>query len=312
MKRLLLRMEALAARLLSCLVPPHLMRNPAYFGLWERRGYHVSAAHFYSPIPDTREAADDAWGDRSALVGIDMRDEAQLALLTELTQWRANYEALPRKANEARNGFFLDNDRFSAVDAEVLYAMIRRLRPSRVIEVGAGFSTRLIDLALADNESDGSSRADFVSVDPYAPADVNLLPKVSRVIESPLQRVDPAAFLSLRSGDLLFIDSSHVLRHRSDVQILFLELIPRLRPGVVVHVHDVFLPFDYPLRWRNGMRRFFNEQYVLQAFLAFNSSFRVMFAARYLAANFPEHLTAAFASFERDLEPGCFWMERVA
>jgi hypothetical protein len=131
------------------------------------------------------------------------------------------------------------------------------------------------------------------------------------LIVTPVQEVALDEFLKLTDGDFLFIDSSHVVKVGSDVQYQYLEILPSLNPGVVVHVHDVFLPADYPRSAIIDRHRFWNEQYVLQAFLTFNSEFEVLIAASYLHINHPDLLAAAFDSYNQlTVHPGSFWMRR--
>jgi hypothetical protein len=127
-----------------------------------------------------------------------------------------------------------------------------------------------------------------------------------------LQDVPLELFTSLQAGDILFIDSTHVLRIGSDVQYEFLEILPRLAKGVVVHVHDVFLPAEYPREWVLKERRFWTEQYLLQAFLAFNDTFRVLFAGHFMHLRHSREFAAAVPNYDPARHgPGSFWMRRV-
>jgi hypothetical protein len=126
-----------------------------------------------------------------------------------------------------------------------------------------------------------------------------------------VQDVDLTLFESLGENDVLFIDSSHVLHVDSDVRFLFLEVLPNLQPGVVVHVHDIFLPDHYPRQWVVEEHRFWTEQYLLQAFLAFNPSFEILWAGSYMRARHAERLREAFASYDSSVWPGSFWFRRL-
>lgn len=133
-----------------------------------------------------------------------------------------------------------------------------------------------------------------------------------RLIRAEVQSVPLSEFEALGENDILFIESSHVLRIGSDVQYEFLEILPRLRPGVLVHVHDVFLPVEYLRRWVMEERRFWNEQYLLQAFLAFNSAFQVVWGGAYMSLRNPDALRSAFPRHDlRNTSPGSFWIRRV-
>ena len=152
-----------------------------------------------------------------------------------------------------------------------------------------------------------------MAVEPYPNATIKKgFPGLSRLIDAPVQQVSLAEFERLRENDILFIDSSHVLKIGSDVEFLFLEVLPRLNPGVIVHIHDIFLPANYPRRWVVDELRFWNEQYILQAFLAFNRAFEVLWAASYMNIKHPERLESAFPSYKRGQRPpGSFWMRKI-
>jgi len=203
---------------------------------------------------------------------------------------------------------------FGEVDGQVLYCMLRRFKPARMIEVGSGASTRLSAAAPLKNASEepGRPACDFTAIEPHPSPDLRAgFPGLTRLIERKVQDVPLETFAELRENDVLFIDSSHVLAIGSDVQYEFLEVIPRLRPGVLIHVHDIFLPAEYPRRWvLDG--RFWDEQYLLQAFLAFNDRFEVLWAGHWMHLNHPEQLRAAFNTYDPTLAaPGSFWMRRV-
>ena len=150
-------------------------------------------------------------------------------------------------------------------------------------------------------------------IDPY-PNEVlkRGFPGLSRLIPEKVQDVPISEFMTLGDNDILFIDSSHVLKTGSDVHYEYLEVLPRLNRGVIVHVHDIFLPAEYPREWVLGEHRFWNEQYLLQAFLAFNESFEVLWAGSYMHLRYPEELETAFSSYRREETwPKSFWMRRV-
>jgi hypothetical protein len=194
----------------------------------------------------------------------------------------------------------------------VLYAMVRRFRPKRLIEIGTGYSTLISTEAAARNHLDGFP-CELTSIDPFAPQDLlTNLPVPVAVLQKPVQEVPIANFLELQSDDILFIDSTHVCRIGSDVQYEFLEVLPRLNPGVVVHIHDIFLPLDYPEDWLRSRQRFWNEQYLLQAFLCGNRDFEVLWAGAWMHHQHPDRLTDAFPSYNRGVNlPGSFWVRKI-
>ena len=293
------------ARLARPLVQHRLY--PEFFRVWEEEGLHLSRAHYYSPIPEVTGLSEDIWRRQSALVGVDMRDREQLHLLCEVfPAFRDEYNAIPRSPTDLPHEYYLENGMFGGTDALVLYCMIRHFRPRRIIEVGSGFSSRLA--AQAGLRNGGT---ELVCIEPY-PGDVlrGGFPGLHALIASKVQDVEPGLFASLSHNDILFIDSSHVSKIGGDVNHLFLEVIPRLNPGVLVHVHDIFLPFEYPRGWVADELRFWTEQYVLQAFLAFNSEFEVIFANSYVGARYAEHFRATFPR-STWWGGGSFWMRRI-
>lgn len=297
------------ARLLAEVLPAYASGPLAakYFQLWEEHGFHLTPVHFYQPIPDTRALPDALWQKPSDLVGVDMNEAGQLDLLRNVfPEFRAEYDAIPFDPTGAPHEFYLKNGAFEGTDALVLYCMVRHFRPSLVLEVGSGFSSRLTAQAAVRN---GKTR--LVCIEPY-PDDVLRagFPGLASVVPKKVQEVDLEFFRQLAAGDILFIDSSHVVKTGGDVTYLFLEVLPRLQPGVIVHVHDIFLPEEFPKSWVRDLHLFWTEQYLLQAFLTYNSEFEVLFANAYMGLKHVPEMQEAFPK-----SPwwggGSFWMRRT-
>jgi hypothetical protein len=296
------------AELLAEIVPrfafsPYYER---YFGLWEEHGFHLTPVHFYWPLPDTRTLGVEHWATPSQLPGLDFKVDKQLALIDEFSQFRSEYDRFPHAPTEFPHEFHFDNELFSGIDALGLYCMLRHAQPNLVIEVGSGFSTRVAAQAALQN-----SDTRLIAVEPY-PDDLltDGFPGLSELVSQPVQELDIEFFDRLGKNDVLFIDTSHVVRTGGDVTYLLLEVVPRLRPGVLVHVHDVFLPYDYPRDWLVEKYRFWSEQYLLAAFLAFNQDFEVVLANHYLSMNHSEALRRAFSAAPH-LSGLSFWFRRA-
>ena len=185
--------------------------------------------------------------------------------------------------------------------------MVRHFQPRRIIEVGSGFSSLVLGQAAAKNKS-----SVLICIDPFPHEFIrksNSIPALRSLIETKVQDVDLEFFSQLESGDILFIDSSHTVKIGGDVNYLFLEVLPRLKAGVIVHVHDIFFPFEYRRDWVLEEFRFWTEQYLLQAFLIFNPEFEVLMANSYLNHYHPPDLKAAFPNLHRWIG-GSFWMRR--
>ncbi len=263
-----------------------------HFATWEAAGYHITPVHFYQPIPNTGELAQQ-YPQRTTLTGIDWNADAQLALLDQLAQFAPETAAFPgpRPADATDEVFYLDNGLFVGIDPHIYYCMIRHFQPRRIIEVGAGFSTLIAAQAVQQNTAHATQ---LIAVEPY-PRD--FIRRGAFGIEHHQQRAEVLGadfFDQLEAGDLLFIDSSHVVRTGGDVNFLMLEVLPRLAPGVIVHLHDIFLPYEYPQEWLLEKRWFWTEQYLLQAFLIHNPKATVLLGNHFLERDHPQRLKALF------------------
>lgn len=245
--------------------------------------------HFHSPIPDFDEVARNAarifLDAGRELPGIDRREAAQWQRLSELLPY-AKDAAFPRHATPGRR-YYWDNPVFQYADAFALYAMLRHFRPRRWIEIGSGFSSAVF-LDTMERHQELTTRATFLDPDPVR-LDALLRPEDRarcEVLQQFVQDVPLERFLELEDGDVLFIDSSHVSRLDSDVNFLFFEVLPRLRKGVFVHVHDIPPDFEYPRHWV-AQRWAWNEAYLLRALLMFNQTFVIELHPAYLAERDP-------------------------
>lgn len=244
------------------------------------------AGHFYSPIPNFSDVTERKHvifdQSRDVLPGIDLNDEGQLNRLRELARF---YDDQPFGIQK-RDGlhFYFDNPNFGRGEAIVLQAMMRLLRPKRMIEIGSGFSSgAMLDVDLLYL----GGQTEFLFVEPYPDLLKSLLNpddlSRTRIHDMPVQAVDLAEFDVLEANDILFIDSSHVSKTGSDVNHIYFEILPRLKPGVFVHIHDIGYPFEYPEDWVMKGRAW-NEAYLLRAFLMYNPMFTIEYYAGYLAA----------------------------
>lgn len=293
-----------AAKCLAEILPAFV--GPEFFRLWEEHGFHLTASDFLSPIPHVGGLKDSLFTTPSAMAGIDLNEAEQLRLLREVfPTFAEEYNAFPEKESEEPHGFYFDNPFFSGTDALVCYCMVRHLQPKELLEVGSGFSTRLSAAALKLN-----GRGRLRCIEPY-PSDflVKGFPGLDRLYREKVEDVGLDIFTELDAGDVLFIDSSHVCRIGGDVNFLYLEVLPRLKPGVIVHVHDIFLPFEYKREWVLDDHLFWSEQYLLQAFLACNDDFEILFGNTYMAHTYPDDMKSTFPTSPW-YGGGTFWMRR--
>jgi hypothetical protein len=264
--------------------------------------YHeplFNPAHLTKPLTDDRELPAMDWnvGDQlDFMKNFDFNDELVQIPLTKHGDLEYYYE----------------NDTFEAGDAEFLYNVIRFHKPRRIVEIGCGFSTMLSARAIHVNHRDDPGyTCEHVCVEPY---EAKWLEKLDvTVLREPVERLDKSLFLELGKNDILFIDSSHVIRPQGDVLFEFLEVLPIIQPGVLIHVHDIFTPKDYPERWVCQDMRLWNEQYLLEAFLSFNKEFKIIGALNYLKHRHPKELARCCPILGQQiesLEPRSFWLTR--
>jgi predicted O-methyltransferase YrrM len=255
---------------------------------------YFKPGHYHSPIASSADRDTAVSWRALAPVGIDLQPEAQVALATELA---------PLMRQLPTDRWHDHNTWYDRADAAVLHAMLRHYRPARVIEVGSGFSTAVV----LDTAERFLPELRITCIEPYPQRLFARLRPPDRVelLQRPVQEVPRATFTALTAGDILLIDSSHVVKAGSDVIWLLLHVLPVLDPGVVVHVHDVHWPFEYPERWlRQG--RDWTETYLLRAFLTHNTAWRILLFTHWLWTQRPEVLPAEL----RGLPTGTLWLER--
>lgn len=296
----------------------------------ERLGISVVPSHFYFPVPEIKSFCGKDWSACRPCVGIDFRLENQVRRLsTEILPFASEWSMLAEQANCAAHKFHFNNGFFEHVDAEVAYSFVRSRKPRRIVEVGCGHSTLLMAAAMRRNAAEGAE-GEYIGVEPHpAPFLKGGVPGLTRMLEVRVQEAPLEIFRALRAGDILFIDSSHVVSIGSDVLHECLRILPELAPGVLVHFHDIFSPLDYPEKFVKTNLCFWGEQYLLEAFLAFNSAFQVVWAGSAMQQFHPEVLQDAFpawrGSFSRipaelklfspsldgeNVWPCSLWMER--
>lgn len=297
------------------------------FRALQRMGITVTPNHFYWPVPDMRDLEAREWPADSIPVGFDLNLEGQVEWVRHLAARYQPEWSFPDGA-AGPTEYHYNNGLFETIDAEMAYSFVRHFKPSRIIEVGGGFSTRILAAALEANRRMDEKDGELITIEPFPSPGLR---GITNLISQRIQNVDMDLFLSLQDGDILFLDSSHVVSVGSDVVREYLEILPRLQPGVIVHVHDIFLPSDYPRDAVLTNLCFWSEQYLLQAFLTFNSHFEVLWGSSAMQHHHPEILLESFPRWEhsyrkmrkevrqflptRDRDrvwPSSFWMRRIA
>lgn len=288
-------------------------QSKAKYRLYNRVSTLYPAGHFYSPVVDSEELAarqEKIWHGRDEMPGVEWNARQQLGLLQNVFKEYAAEIVYPMDPPATGIGYYYNNDQFPMLDAEVLYCMLCHFQPKRMIEIGSGFSS----LITADvNRRKLGEQLDFACVEPYPRQFLrDGVPGISRLMMSKVEDLNLSVFASLEAGDFLFIDSSHVAKTGSDVNYLFFEVIPRLKKGVFVHVHDIFLPDEYPKQWVLEEGRSWNEQYLLRAFLQFNAAFEVVWGSRFMASRFAKETQAVFFRLPELGSGGSVWIRKTA
>ncbi|HVF64629.1 MAG TPA: class I SAM-dependent methyltransferase [Casimicrobiaceae bacterium] len=283
----------------------------------DRTSAGFAPGHFYSPVVDPDALATEReriWPQRPTIAGIDFNDESHRRVLTEwFPRFMPDYD-YPEHVDEdvAPGRFYTQNTQFSWLDARALFVLLRAWEPKRIVEVGSGYSSLLI----ADvNRRHFGGRIDVTCIEPYPRTFLKRgVEGIGRLVERKVQQIPATEFGRLAAGDMLFIDSSHVAKTGSDVNYLYFDVLPTLAAGVRVHVHDIFLPHDYPQDWVLTEQRSWNEQYLLRALLMYaRTALRVEFGCAYAFHAFPELVVRALAHPKgHGFGGGSFWFTKLA
>jgi hypothetical protein len=281
-----------------------------------KQGFLPMPIHYYSPIPDLVDLAQrQIWMQKSRLPGLDFRIEEQVRFLGSLGAQYGNECQWPAAPTGNSREFYTENNSFSFGCAASLYSILRYYRPRKVFEIGSGNSSLIFSQALQRNLTDGYP-CEYTVIDPYpGPLVKDGLPSLTNIISERVELIDISLFESLQENDLLFIDSGHTVRTGGDVNFLFLEVLPRIAPGVIVHIHDINLPYEYPEVYfvNPSFRMFWTEAYLLQAFLAFNAQFEILLAMNYLMTDRQNEFCKAFSHYDPRVNKavsGSFWIRR--
>lgn len=295
----------------------HMAKSGAGTDACLQQGCVPLPVHFYSPVPDIADLKRrGVYATKSNLAGIRWDPAAQAELLLQLgRRFGQECDFPPHQTNDP-HAFYTENNCFSFGCAAALHCVLRFARPSRVIEVGSGFSSKVINSALALNRGGSCGECDYSIVDPYPDAEkLERLNGLTRLMRQPVETLAASFFDDLSEGDVLFIDSGHVVKTGGDVNFLILDVLPRLQSGVFVHFHDIPMPWEYGEVYHTNpsFRVFWTESYLLQAFLACNDSFEVLFSMPAATQAQPELLSRSFAHYDPSLhrlDSGSIWIRR--
>jgi len=273
--------------------------------------------HFYSPVPDLQDLERrNVWDYKSSLVGIDLHPQGQIEFLLRLGQEFGHECNWPENPQADSYQFYTENGTFSFGCAASTHCLIRHFKPRHVIEVGSGNSSVVISNALIRNSKDSEEKIEYVVIDPYPqPLIKKGLPGMTELIKERVELLDMSFFDKLGKNDVLFIDSGHTVRIGSDVNYLILEVLPRLSPEVIIHFHDIGLPYEYPKVYATNpqFRVFWTEAYLLQGFLCYNNAFEILLSMNYLMTDQQAVFRTAFPLYDplrHRASSGSFWVRR--
>jgi predicted O-methyltransferase YrrM len=272
-------------------------------------------AHYYSPLPDVRAVKQNLprWYKEDTSPGINWDLEKQVELFEHLKPHASELAAMPTFLEVTQDGY---GPGYGEIEAHLLYMMLRHVKPSKVVEIGSGVSTFYTLTALETNRANDNRESNLTCIEPYPNDKLRSLASERnvRLRECEVQDAGFELFQELSANDVLFIDSSHVSKKDSDVDFLFLDVLPRLRKDVIVHIHDISLPmpalpmdhflFDTYLFW--------NECALVKAFLTFNSAFRIVMCQSYLHYHKPDVLKTLLPVYDPQVHfPSSLWIQKV-
>ena len=282
----------------------------AYF---YRQNCNHRPGHFYSPVVNLDELEsrqNQIWATDRKLPGIDLNEDKQQAFLEPLSAG-AHQIPFPENPGDSVFRYYFDNKTYAHADGLVLFSILMSYRPKRVIEVGSGFSSALM-LDTNDKFLNNSIHFTFIEPNPEMALN-NLLRKEdygkADVKRSLVQEVDPEIYQTLDENDILLIDNSHVSKTGSDVNYVMTEILPRLKKGVLIHIHDIFYPFEYPKEWLLGLKLNWNEIYTVHNFLLFNDRFEIIFFSDYMQQKLGNEYRSRIPLFFKD-RPGSLWLRK--
>ena len=285
----------------------YVARSGTGMALCRRWGFEPMLVHYYQPIPNYEDVQESFHTTPQDLPGITLDQSAVEATLKQLGKFAGECHWQEHATREGE--YYAQNPAFAYSSAMLLHAVIRAYNARRIVEIGGGYSTLISLEALRKNYSDGSFA--LTCIEPYPKAWLRHLPIDLHLAKA--EEVDLSTYTSLKAGDILFIDSSHIAKLNSDVNFLYLRVLPRLKPGVIIHVHDIFIPYEYPrVHFTKKPPSYWNEQYVLEAFLSGNRDFEILMPGYYAQTDMQVAVTRAFPGYDPSLHraTSSLWLRR--
>ena len=278
--------------------------NPHIFDAFELHGVHMTQVHYYSPLPNLRELPEAVWRPGACWTSeVPLNTKDWLSFFDGVADFSSELRDIPAQPD---GGFFWENVFFTGLDAITYYGICRKFKPARIIEVGAGFSTLIADMAVRRN---GTGK--ITCIDPYPNPVLSTLCERDNVevIPKPLQDCSQNLFGDLSGGDILFVDTSHVSRIGGELNHLLFDIVPMLPVGTMIHFHDIFLPNEYPRQWVLDRNWIFSEQYLLLAFLMYNDAYTILLPLNHLICDAEREVRSKLLDLSfGDLSGTSFWI----
>jgi hypothetical protein len=303
------RLGVFAARL----IPRNMLRRllrilQLHPEIASRAGYQVFQEAYWNPFPVASEVDMARLKLKRTFPAIEFQESAYLQLLENLTPYAGEVDEFfkSRKGNLVA----WDNT-YQRADSATLYAMLRRIKPKRYIEVGCGYSSRASAAALRRNEQEGHP-CQCTFIEPFPPPYLTEMNLPGEMIPKRIEQMPLAFFQQLEPGDVLFIDTSHVIKIQNDVEFELIHLLPSLKAGVIVHIHDIFTPYDYPEEWMVGKhnnRNGNNEQYALECLLSGGADWEIRLPVHLLWRDHQQAMKKLLPDLHN--RPAAFWLEKV-
>jgi len=267
--------------------------------------------HYASPIPDFEDIlnrSEEIFNKDIDIQGIDLNEEKQLELLRNLEPYVKEF---PYKSNKIVGyRYYYDNKMFQQTDGLFLYSLLRYLKPKNVIEIGSGFSSAIF---LDVNNLHFKNETKLTFIEPYPDRLYSLLENTDKetveIIIDRVQNVSLEKYYELNNGDILFLDTSHILKTGSDISFLLFNILPRLKKGVIIHIHDIFYPFEYPKEWI-VQQKCYNEIYFVRSFLMNNDEFEILLFNSWVSCKHSDWINTN-APFCVDSEGGSIWLRKI-
>ena len=276
--------------------------------LLQTLGIYPIRDHYYEPL-FKHKGLKKSLRQKRFLPGIQFNIQYQIKLLKKLIFAEEFVTNLELEQNKNKLAFYFNNGSFESGDAEFLYQIIRYFKPKNIIEIGSGNSTKIALMATNKNLKEFKYKTNHICIEPY---EMKWLEKTNvKVVRDVVENININEFSNLMENDLLFIDSSHIIRTQGDVLKIYLEILPYLNKGVIVHIHDIFSPRDYLDSWIIEDVKFWNEQYILEALLTNTKRYKIIASLNLLKNDYFEELKIVCPFLELDREPGSIYLKVI-